>query len=783
MASSGSTYRTASSLAISGNEDATERGHSGTALQEGQYRVQTRDLPVSTSMDRDSFLELEDDEYHRVILPRRQPKPFVVPWPTLLPHDEAESTTSATTSPTQNKSPEPVVYLPSAATVTLAEVKAKRSLGLVTTPCDVLNKAVRNRNYQDANKLLIELEDLEIPIRADRTYIYAAVKSLQSEINPWIPTSDPSDLSAKARRLALSYLSHCPPVSHQLHIPDSIERVLRRLYTAAFENNHIADLEFTERLLLISASKGLMGLTIKTGLFKNWLNRVDVDRGYKGINEIIERSAGAAGISLEPRSREEAARHRMSYAEIRSRAGLKLQAFRLRNVHLRTLIVMAERAFKQSSEESEFQPVPASTDSTSMEQTQARTAEGRRCLDLAKRIFVSGQRVGIVWEDRTKLAMLEAIKTYSPDESGNVSLQTIIKPYARQRDHPDPIAYTTTAVHRRKSGTATGSDAPNDLVSGKRILEVVHARAHGPLKALADVLLRLEERGDRPSLLRRIENRFLDSPPESRVMPWKITATTRSYWYMAQVAKLKRQKRLGEAIALFRQQYVWVGLPRLEGLKFVQPIDEPAVKTIEGWQRPKIQPSSPAITGILAVIVANLDRPDASLLIRLHEQQMQFASTYGHDDASTGMHKASHLPFIMAMTKSAGPIETQAYLLSLEAKGIFPGIPSWTAVATDFARRGYHRRALMILSAYRSGLTADPFSRRRRRGSTRVTSRAGNTRMFLAVAAMHLRTGRRARAQEVISLMRGQKPLSNDKALGRYRSRMRRKIACSKASL
>jgi hypothetical protein len=782
VASSGSTYRTASSLAISGNEDATERGHSGTALQEGQYRVQTRDLPVSTSMDKDSFLELEDDEYHRVILPRRQPKPFVVPWPTLLPHDEAESTTSATTSPTQNKSPEPVVYLPSAATVTLAEVKAKRSLGLVTTPCDVLNKAVRNRNYQDANKLLIELEDLEIPIRADRTYIYAAVKSLQSEINPWIPTSDPSDLSAKARRLALSYLSHCPPVSHQLHIPDSIERVLRRLYTAAFENNHIADLEFTERLLLISASKGLMGLTIKTGLFKNWLNRVDVDRGYKGINEIIERSAGAAGISLEPRSREEAARHRMSYAEIRSRAGLKLQAFRLRNVHLRTLIVMAERAFKRSLEESEFQPVPASIDSTSMEQTQARTAEGRRYLDLAKRIFVSGQRVGIIWEDRTKLAMLEAIKTYLPDESGNVSLKTIIKPYARQRDHPDPIAYTTTAVHRRRSGTAAGSDASPDLVSAKRILEVVHARAHGPLKALADVLLRLEERGDRPSLLRRIENRFLDSPPESRVMPWKITATTRSYWYMAQVAKLKRQKRLGEAIALFRRQYLWVGLPRLEGLKFVQPV-ESAVATTEDQAKPKIQPSSPAITGILAVIVANLDCPDASLLIRLHEQQMQFASTYGHDDASTGMHKASHLPFIMAMTKSAGPIETQAYLLSLEAKGIFPGIPSWTAVATDFARRGYHRRALMILSAYRSGLTADPFSRRGRRGSTRVTSRAGNTRMFLAVAAMHLRTGRRARAQEVISLMRGQKPLSNDKALGRYRSRMRRKIACSKASL
>jgi hypothetical protein len=744
--------------------------------------VQTRDLPVSTSMDKDSFLELEDDEYHRVILPRRQPKPFVVPWPTLLPHDEAESTTSATTSPTQNKSPEPVVYLPSAATVTLAEVKAKRSLGLVTTPCDVLNKAVRNRNYQDANKLLIELEDLEIPIRADRTYIYAAVKSLQSEINPWIPTSDPSDLSAKARRLALSYLSHCPPVSHQLHIPDSIERVLRRLYTAAFENNHIADLEFTERLLLVSASKGLMGLTIKTGLFKNWLNRVDVDRGYKGINEIIERSAGAAGISLEPRSREEAARHRMSYAEIRSRAGLKLQAFRLRNVHLRTLIVMAERAFKRSLEESEFQPVPASIDSTSMEQTQARTAEGRRYLDLAKRIFVSGQRVGIIWEDRTKLAMLEAIKTYLPDESGNVSLKTIIKPYARQRDHPDPIAYTTTAVHRRRSGTAAGSDASPDLVSAKRILEVVHARAHGPLKALADVLLRLEERGDRPSLLRRIENRFLDSPPESRVMPWKITATTRSYWYMAQVAKLKRQKRLGEAIALFRRQYLWVGLPRLEGLKFVQPV-ESAVATTEDQAKPKIQPSSPAITGILAVIVANLDCPDASLLIRLHEQQMQFASTYGHDDASTGMHKASHLPFIMAMTKSAGPIETQAYLLSLEAKGIFPGIPSWTAVATDFARRGYHRRALMILSAYRSGLTADPFSRRGRRGSTRVTSRAGNTRMFLAVAAMHLRTGRRARAQEVISLMRGQEPLSNDKALGRYRSRMRRKIACSKASL
>ena len=750
--------------------------------------------PSSTATD--EFLELEDDEYHRVILPRRQPKPFVVPWPTLLPPHDAENDFGTVLNPNPSSSMpstalpprrrEPVVYLPSAAKVTLAEVKEKRHQGIVTTPCEVLFQAVQTAHWEDADKLLCELEDLGIPIRADRVYARGAIHALRASVTPWIPTTDPDHPSVRSRSLALRYLSHCPVDTSHYRIPKPIIDAYRPIVYAALENNHTSDLQFTEHLLLLCASKGLTGMSLATGLFKTWLARVDNERGYRGVNVLIEQAAAAIGISLVSEERSGGtARRTMTKAEIRSRAGLKMGAFKLRNSHLRSLVGTTVRKLQRAVDESSSSAVSNTTtlqDPAVIE----RMAEARRDLDFAKRIFVSGQRVGIVWEERTKLAMLQALKTYPPDQAVEPRVR---KPHAVQQDHPDPVGYLTASVMKRESKVGGPQHETTDrtTLAGKQVLQVIHARANGPIKALADVLVRLEARGDRQSLLKRIRDRFIDSPPEPRRhAPWKVSETTRSYWYMAQVGKLERQQRLGEAIALFKREFLWIGLPRLKDLRLVQPVPDPAPAIRKGSVRTtsKLYPSDRAVTGIMHVILANLERPDGTLLAGLHERYIHSVSKVDqHDDptpVSTTLNPTSHIPFIMAMTKWTGPHKTEAYLRDLEARGISPGVPSWTAVATDYARLGYSHRAMVILAEYQSGLDTpapvDP-QRRARKGPTRTTSRVGNTRMFLAVAAMHFRTGRREQARQVISLMRGRKMPSSLLARNRLKASRQRRAA------
>lgn len=764
---------------------------SSTSVPDSVIRTETGEMedknkveeePRNTSSDSNSedvFLELEDDEYHRVILPRRPPKPVVIPWPTLLPHHhepdlDAPPTRHPPTS-TARKPNEPVVYLPSAATLTLAEVEKQRERGLVTTPCEVLHKAVQTKHWADADKLLGELEDLRIPIREDKVYVRGAIHALRSTSIPWGQTLPDPDPSAASRKLALRYLAHCPTVLAQYYHPRSILDAYRPLFEVAFENGHLSDLGFAEDLLFSLASKGLTGLALANGLFRTWLSRADVEQGYRGVTELIKRAVDAAGLaSPEPETTggEETTTttRRMSGREYRSRVGLKLRAFKLRNAHLKTLIKVTRRKLEKATAESNtVDKTPTSTSpSTESDSTVSdtvsdsvadRIAQAHRDLDFAKRIFISGQKVGIVWEDRTKLAMLDALKTYLP----------VHKPYAAQRDHPDPVEYLTASINRRGSKIGGGPEhAADHGITGRQVLEVVHARANGPLNALTQVLLRLEEQGDRGSLLSRIKGRFVDSPPERRRTPWKISETTRSYWHMAHVGKLRRQQRLGEAIALFKREYLWVGLPRLEELKLVQPVPAPEPGTKEGDVRtkPKIYPSPQALNGILYVILANLDRPDTALLVNLHERYMHSAAKVDRADqikAST-MDATSHLPFVLALTRSAGPMETEAYLRSLEARGIQLGVQSWTAVATEYARQGYSRRALGILEAFRSDL--DVPSRKKR--VARPTTRTGNTRMFVAVAAMHYRTGRREQARHVIGLMRGRKMPSIHLARSRW---------------
>ena len=743
-------HRTASSVALGSSSNELLVGSSH-RVGLGSETVAQLHNEAETSLN-DNFLEPEDDEYHRVVLPRRPLKPIVIPWPTLLPQHEPNSPSSSSSF---NDTPrEPVVYLPSSAKVTLAEVTSKREQGLVIHPCEALSKAVCREDWETADQLLKELEDLRIPIRPEEVYIQGAVQQLRAVATLSSRGSvlsggagmqqQPSevDMIRNAKSMALRYLSHYPVVPIHRRLPMTRIKTLQPFFTIAMDNNYTTDLEFTESLLRTCASRGLLRMTLHTGLFRGWCERVEAVRGYKVMTELVE-TAWLSTSSAEGRYRgqgEQGEENGLVDDETGRVALMKLGSS-LRNVHLRTLTHVATRKLQRSRDINGSLPgLPAEIEDK----------EGRDALDLAKSVYVAGSKVGVRWDPKTKMVMVHALRLYdSPlGESGQS-----ISPRAKSRSDPELAQYLRDATNRRKSASGMVREEMSVTALAKETRRVVRGRAHLPLGDLVEVLAQLEHKGDRHSLTRRMKERFVGREKFRQLLPWATTETTKSFWYMAQVTKLKKQGKLGEAISTYKKEFLWHGLPSLDGLSFIQPVELGE----SDLRKRKLRPTSHTITGVLDAILQNLDPTQRGLPIELHTRYIGESSTSSTHNLT--LDPASHLPFVLGMIRSDGPHRTQQYLKQLEAQGVYPGVPCWTALASEFAKRGYSRRASAILAAHpmlpkaasRTSIIEADMS-----GSIsaiKPEQKRGTPRMYAAVAAMHYRNGRLWRAREVIGKM------------------------------
>jgi hypothetical protein len=744
-------YRTASSVALdsSSNELLVEPSHQIGLGSKTVAKPHDGAEPSAT----DNFLEPEDEEYHRVVLPRRPLKPIVIPWPTLLPHHETDS---ASSSSAYNDTPrEPVVYLPSSAKVTLAEVTSKREQGLVIHPCEALSKAVCRKDWETADQLLKELEDLGIPIRPEEVYIQGAVQQLRSVATLSSRRSVLSggntmqrsemDMIQSAKSTALRYLSHYPVLPIHRRLSMTRLKVLQPFFTIAMDHNHTADLEFTERLLRICASKGLLRMTLHTGLFRDWCERVETVRGYKVMTELVE-TAWLSTSSLEGRYRGQGEREENGLGdEETGRVALMKLGASLRNVHLRTLIHVATRKLQRLRQFDESRPGLTAENEDK---------EGRDALDLAKSVYIAGSKVGVRWDPKTKKVMVHALRWYDSPR-GDVGLSD--RPRAKSRGDPDLAQYLRDAVNRRKSASGMVREEMSVSALARETRRVVRGRAHLPLSDLVEVLAQLEHKGNRQSLTRRMKERFVGPEKFRQVLPWAITETTKSFWHMAQVTKLKKQGKLGEAIGTYKEEFLWHGLPSLDGLALIQPVEPGEL----GLSKRKLRPTSHAITGVLDAILQNLDPSQRGQAIDLHTRYADKSS--GSSTSDLTLDRASHLPFVLGMIRSDGPHKTQQYLEQLEAHGVYPGVPCWTALASEFAKRGYSRRASAILAAHpifpkaalmtKSNIEADKSGLV---SAIKPDQKRGTPRMYAAVAAMHFRNGRLWRAKEVIGKMQAQ---------------------------
>lgn len=743
-------YRTASSVAL-GNS-------SNGLLIETSHELGLESKTVAKPLDgaersaADNFLEPEDEEYHRVVLPRRPLKPIVIPWPTLLPHHGTDATSSSSSS-TNDAPREPVVYLPSSAKITLAEVTSKREQGLVIHPCEALSKAVGRKDWETADQLLKELEDLGIPIRPEEVYIRGAVQQLRSvavlssqrsALSAGI-TTRPSDedMIQNAKSLALKYLSHYPIRPIQNRLSTTRLKALQPFFTLAMDNNYTTDLEFTEHLLRICASRGLLRMTIHTGLFREWCERVETVRGYKVMNELVE-TAWSSTSSREGKyhCQGEGEETGMADEETGKVALMKLGSS-LRNVHLRALIHVATRKVQRLRGIKGISPDLPS----------AEKEEKTGALELAKSVYVAGSKVGVMWDPKTKGSMVNALRLYdSPEGEAGPS----VGPRARKRVDLGFARYLRDAVVRRRSTSGMKAEEMSVTALAKETRRIVRGRAHLPLSDLVEVLAQLEVKGGRQSLARRLKERFVGPEKFRQVLPWDVTETTKSFYYTAQVTKLKKQGKLGEAIGMYKKEFLWHGLPSLDGLPLIQPVEAGE----DDHSKRKLRPTSHAITGVLDAILQNLDPSQRGLPLDLHNRYIDALST--SDTSDLILDPASHLPFVLAMIRSDGPLETQKHLEQLEAKGVYPGVPCWTALATEFAKRGYSRRALRILAAHpmlrKAASTTSDIEADKSSAFSRTTSdqKRGTPRMYAAVAAMHYRAGRVWRAREVIGKMHSQ---------------------------
>jgi hypothetical protein len=721
-----------------------EEEHSQLKFTEASLSQTTHILQQESESD--LFLEPEDEEYLRVVLPQREPSPIVIPWPTLLtPAQPAQPVSGAQRG-------EKVSYLPSTATTSLSALKASSLTTsgkfVIKHPCDVLHESVRTKNWVDADKLLFDLEALHITIRPDPIYLSGATRLLE-EITTYrkSKTMDPKmmDQMENSKTLAIQYLKHHPGgEKFRTKLPKDLIKEFQPLITALYVNNHISDAGFMERLFHLFIQKKIFECLVKGGVFSWCIRNQDAQKGWVMMNDLIEMmvaqetSLPSSTITPSPSSSSSGSR-KNSLREIRD------SAFRLRNLHLRTLITRTLHLTKPTS--------TLITDLTPKEEPLKR-------LEFVKEVYLAGLKRGVPWEKSTKLGMREVL-TLMKELEGNDGPSSISKGGLNE------VEVLRNALARKPV---------EEEVTGRQILQTAHRGATQRIKEITQAILKLERSG-RGNLLRRLAGRFIELVPVSpkewaslsrkKIFPWKTNTTTRAVWVLARMAGLEEEGRTGEALGLFQREYYCPATMTLQGFSLRSPVRAPVElgedSTTGGFSagQKKMAPNKQAITQYYKMALVNLAEPTSDVQIALWNQYLGNSN----DSEMVLVDEAGNIPFTLALLRTAGPIVTQNRLMEMKASGWKVGVQSWTAVATEFAKKGYTRRAFRILQDHRSRAKDElvdelvdeqrEFNTLKATRTRRLKVAAENKRMFLSVAAMYFRTGRSNRAKEVLSMMNG----------------------------
>jgi hypothetical protein len=268
-------------------------------------------------------------------------------------------------------------------------------------------------------------------------------------------------------------------------------------------------------------------------------------------------------------------------------------------------------------------------------------------LEEAKMIYQAGEAKGVSWFAPTKEALV-------------LSLQTSRGVAAEPAKVPEPLDSTISPT--------------------RQILQVAHRRSRQPVRNLVDVIDSLDSQG-RTALISRLSKRFLRTPGQSQRTS-SANETTSTFWWMAHIVRLRRSSRHADALALFRQKFYSVGIPRPLNEGWGR-INEPLGP--EGSRRigdRKLYPSAEIISAVLPSIITLAKPTTSDALIALHADFLAAARTYPTLKADP----IFHLPFIMHYAYAFGAPAAERWCERLEKDGITVGVQGWSVVAVQYAK-------------------------------------------------------------------------------------------------
>ncbi|GHJ90458.1 hypothetical protein NliqN6_6860 [Naganishia liquefaciens] len=319
----------------------------------------------------------------------------------------------------------------------------------------------------------------------------------------------------------------------------------------------------------------------------------------------------------------------------------------------------------------------------------------------AKMIYRAGEARGVFWYAPTKEALVAAL------QSGK---NNVMHP-VQEREISDP--------------TATPM---------RQILHVAHHRSRQPVRNLVAVLDLLESQG-RSTLIARISKRFVCTPGRPRHV-WSTNETTTTFWYMAQMIRMRRSARHADALALFRSRFYLIGLPRVAN-EGAGRMTDAASNASRGITDRKLYPSPEVLSTILPSVIA-LSKPlmpDA--LVALHNEFLAAASTY----PSIKSDPIFHLPFITHHAHTFGASAAEKWCERLEKDGVTVGVQGWSVVAVQYAKSRKMSDIQHILDRMTVGHQGDP---------SLLSSTQPNEKTFVGIAATLLKRKKFYKAKAVL---------------------------------
>ncbi len=567
----------------------------------------------------------------------------------------------------------------------------------------------------------------------------------------------------QAQSNVLHWLRLCPPIRGSLYSPyyalsaNRFNSTLLRTFSANGIHEEEDDLKFLGEVLKCTAQEGSLPAFFP-GIMTFLVYRMGVARSHVLLNEIVQIWMSTQITSTERNSQKlESNSASSSSSSLSTKPDLPLLSVlrhtnSFRNSYLRCLL---RAGYKHE----------------------------------AKDLYGLGEKRGIVWEERTKWALVKALRVekerdevkkvgdksketereageeqaeedgLDEDADGTVTTDQVSAPLASIRsllqDHivrPSQATFEALPLSIKvrklaKSYSAGPSDRTDeDSVSNS---SGTGSGSGGPLpvRHLVKVMMELEfvGRGEGSGLWKRLKGRFA---PSSSNRPRRLDhhaspltsagsiaksiapkgSFSASYWYLASILQQRELGRHAEAVRIFRDKFVWMGLPSLgdfggEVVKAVEELDFNGIQdssdshrgqvsgvntatNLRGQRiRPKsrqppgqkIYPSRQVVAAIIPDLLSLLPSETAlNHILFIHDS---FLASSLRLPSNMRPDPLSHLPFIRFIGRKYGSREAEEFVRSLTEKRVSVGAVGWVTVAVHWAKAGRPEAALRILDA------------------------------------------------------------------------------------